>query len=81
MIPGKPPNVVAAADDDVVELREHDLKVAVDPQPPEHRVVGDVEVADVVAVMDDVAVVMDAGIIAAGAAHLVAVGRFSSVVK
>jgi hypothetical protein len=79
MIPGKPPNVVVVAVADVVELMEHDLKVAVDLQPPEHRVGGDV---DVVEVTDVVAGVMDAGIIAAGVvAHLVAVGRFSLVVK
>lgn len=40
MIPGKPPNVVVVAVADVVELMEHDLKVAVDLQPPEHRVGG-----------------------------------------
>jgi hypothetical protein len=83
MIPGKLPNVVGVAAADVVELRVHDLKVAVAPQLPEHRAVaGDVEVADVVEVTDVVAVVMDVGIIAVGVVvHLVAVGRFRSLVK
>jgi hypothetical protein len=80
MIPGKPLNVVVVADDDVVELREHDLKVAVAPQPPEHRaVVGDVEVGDGVEVTD-VVVVMDVGIAVGVVVHVV-VDRFSSVVK